>query len=100
MTAEGTSELVPFPISTIVATLLQVRQFAEDLKARVDFLACEGAQTLGAEAFADKRSHHAAVEHGAFQDFAVDLLLGSQIAHESSGEGITGARRVLYFFDR
>src|SRR6516225_4235903 len=74
-------------------------QFAKDLEARIDFFTCERAQAVGAERLDDERTHDAAVEHGAFQNFPVDLLLRSQIAHESSSEGITGAGGILHFLD-
>jgi len=45
--------------------LFQMRQFAEYLKARVDFFTREILQTLGAKAFHGKRSHHSAVKQGA-----------------------------------
>src|ERR1700756_2716772 len=81
-------------------TLIQMGQFTKDLEAGIDLFACERTQALGAERLDDERTHDAAVEHGAFQNFPVDLLLRGQITHESSSEGIAGAGGILHFLDR
>jgi hypothetical protein len=52
-----------------------MRQFAEDLKAGIDFRTRQVLQALGAEAFHGERAHHSTVKEGALQDFAIDLAL-------------------------
>jgi len=80
--------------------LFQVRQFAEYLKARINFSARKILQPLRTEAFHGKRSHHATVKQGALQHLAINLALRRDVAHEPAGKGIAGPGRVLYFFNR
>src|SRR6266403_5180072 len=80
--------------------LLQVRQFAEQLKARFNFPATEILQPLGPETFHGKRSHHAAVKQGALEHLAINLSLGRDVSHASAGKRIAGSGRVFYFFNR
>src|ERR1700704_6493552 len=80
--------------------LLQVRQFAEYLKARINFLARKILQPLRPELFYRKRSHHAAVKQGALQHLAIKLALRRDVSHESSGKRIASPGRVFYFFYR
>src|ERR1039457_4979608 len=47
---------------------VKVRNLPEDFKARVNLFARHGLQTLRAEAFDRKRSHHAAIEHRPAKD--------------------------------
>src|SRR6266542_2126436 len=54
----------------------QVSKFTEELQAGVNLAAGQGLQALGAEAF------------------------DGDVSHEASGEGISGAGSVLYFFER
>src|ERR1700694_2001282 len=78
----------------------QMGQLAEDLKAGVNFFAGEQLQTLGAKALDRKRSHHAAVEESAFQDFAAQFSLRGDVSHKTAGKGISGPGRVFDLFDR
>src|ERR1700678_240237 len=80
--------------------LIEMCQLAEDMKARVDFLARKVLQPFGSKTFHGKRSHHTTVEQSAFQHLAIDLTLRRDIAHESAGKGVTGSSRIFYFFDR
>src|SRR4249920_3101191 len=77
----------------------EVSQFAEDLKAFIDFLACQGLQAFGSKALHGKRSHHAAVEQGALQHFAAQVFLRRDVAHETTRERIACAGWVLYLLD-
>ena len=61
------------PAAGSAALSFQVGKFAEELEARFDFLAGERLQTFCTETLHRERSHDAAIEEGALQDFAVDL---------------------------
>src|SRR5262249_43832619 len=81
-------------------SLVDVRQLAEDLVTLFDLLARELLQALGAESFDGKRTHHAAVEHGALEDVAGELVLRSDVAHEAAGKAVARAGGVDYALDR
>src|ERR1700674_407703 len=77
----------------------QMSQLAEDLKAGVNFFTGKGLQTLGAKALDRKRSNHAAIEEGAFQDFAAQFSLRGDVSHEAAGKRISGPGRVPDLLD-
>src|ERR1700758_3894950 len=77
----------------------EVSQFAEDLKACVDFVACQGLQAFGPEALHGKRAHDAAVEQGPLPHFAAQVLLRRDVAHEATRERIARAGWVLHLLD-
>ena len=77
----------------------EVRQLAEDLKARVNFLARKILQALRAKALHRKRAHHSAIEQRALEHFPVDLSLRCDVSHESAGKGIARTSRILYLID-
>src|SRR5581483_396744 len=80
-------------------SLLQVRQFPENLKAPFDLLPGQGLQALRAEALHRKRSHDSSVEQGALEDLTVQLCLRSNVAHKASGEGISRAGGISDFLN-
>src|SRR4029077_20693688 len=84
----------------ILGKLLQVGQLAEYQKTFFDLFASKRLQALGAEAFDGERSHDAAVEESALENFAVQVFLGGEVAHEASSEGIAGAGGIFDFFNR
>src|SRR5277367_4678523 len=77
----------------------EMSQFAKDLEAGIDLLAGQRLQAFGAETLHGERSHHTAIEEASFQDLAVQLFLGGDISHESSGEGVARASWILDFLD-
>src|SRR5581483_2538992 len=87
------------PIGEAPPSLLQVRQFPENLKAPFDLLPGQGLQALRAEALDRKRSHHSSVEQGALEDLTVQLCLRSNVAHKASGEGISRAGGIFDFLN-
>src|SRR4051794_25755765 len=80
--------------------LLEVRELAEEREARLDLLARERAQALGAEAFHRERAHHAAVEHRPLQHLAIELALGRDVSHEAAGKAVAGAGRIADLIER
>src|SRR5581483_9331005 len=77
---------------------LNMREFAKDLIARVDLFPAQRLQPLSSEAFDRERSHHSAVEHGAFEDLAIHLLLRGDVPHKASGKGIARSSWIPHFF--
>src|SRR5581483_8278009 len=77
----------------------QVSQLAEDLKAGVDFPPSQILEALGTETFHGEGSHHAAVEEGAFRDFAIELSLRRDIAQEAACECISRSGGIHNFFN-
>src|SRR5437762_9988479 len=75
-------------------------QFAEELKTCLDLFARENLQARSSEGFYREAAHHPAIEHGALEDLAIDLLLRSNVAHKASGKAIASPGGVHYFFDR
>src|SRR5215471_15870052 len=75
-------------------------EFAEYLKSRINFLARQRFKTFRPKALHRKRSHHPAVEKRPLDHLAVQVFLGSDVPHESSGERIAGSGRVFDFFNR
>src|SRR5215469_17045575 len=76
-----------------------MRQLAEDLKTGFDFIASEIFEPFRAKALDGKRPHDPAIEESTLDDLAMDVFLGSDVPHETAGEGVARARRVLYLFD-
>src|ERR1035437_5124161 len=81
--------------------LLQVGQFAEQLKAPFNFSAVKILQALGPEAFHGKRSHYPAIKQSSLQHLATDtaVALRRNVSHESAGKGIAGAGGIHDFFN-
>src|SRR6476659_5437505 len=78
----------------------QVSQLTEDFEAFFDVVAGQRLQTLGAEPLDRERSHDAAVKQGPLDDFAIQLLLRSNVSHETALQRAAGAGGVFYFLDR
>src|SRR5208283_5221871 len=83
-----------------VASSFQVGEFAKDLKALVNLFAAQGLQPLRAKTFHGKRAHDPAVEQSPLQDFAAQLFLRRQIAHESAGKGIARSGGIFHLIER
>src|SRR5579863_4211563 len=82
------------------STALKRRELAELFESSIDLRACERAETLHAKAFAAEAPQHGAVNDGAAQHAAVDVIpfqaepvLG-QIADEAAGKAVAGAGRI------
>src|SRR5579871_5506914 len=80
--------------------LIEMHQFFEQAIARVDFLARQRLQTLGAELLDAKAAHHRSVDHGAAHFFLAGLLATGERSHESAGEGVAGAGGIDHFIQR
>src|SRR5271169_6975169 len=80
--------------------LIQVGQFAEDLKACINSSAREILEPLGSEAFHGKRSHDSAVKQSALQHLAINFALRRDVSHESAGKRIAGSGWIFHFFNR
>src|SRR5215472_18446737 len=79
---------------------VDVRQLAEDLVTFLDLLARQLLQPFGAKSLDGKRAHHAAIEHGAFEDVARELVLRGDVAHEAAGKAVAGTRGIDHGLDR
>src|SRR5580704_18746235 len=78
----------------------QMGQFTKDLEASIDFFAGERLQAFGAKTLNGKRSHYAAIKKSAFQNFAVQLFLRSDVSHKSPGKRIASSGGIFHFLDR
>src|SRR5580692_8016499 len=61
--------------------LLEVGQFAKDLKARIDFFPGQPLKALRAEALDRERSHNSTIEQGALQHLAGQFFLRGDVPH-------------------
>src|SRR5207244_7364683 len=74
-------------------------EFAEDLEAGVNLVACQRLQALGTETLDGEGSHDPAVEESALDDLAIQLWLRGDVSHEPAGKRVAGAGWVFHFFN-
>src|SRR5579884_383649 len=75
-------------------------ELPEKKESRLNLIPAERPQSLCPESLDGKRSHHAAVEHRAFQDFAIQLALRRDISHKPTRERIPRSLWIHHLFDR
>src|SRR4051812_27267816 len=78
---------------------VQVGEAAEKFETLIDLVAGERLQTLGPELLHGEGTHHPSVEHCVLQHQWRNFTLRGHVSHESAGEGISGASRIVNFFD-
>src|ERR1035437_464054 len=88
------------------ATALKIRESAEFFEAVIDFGSREGAESLHAKAFAAEAPHHGAIDDGAAQLAAADVIalqieaFFGQVTKEASGEAIARAGGIENIFEK
>src|SRR5271168_1420502 len=88
------------------ATALKIRESSKFFEAGIDFSSCEGAESLHAKAFAAEAPHHGAIDDGAAQFAAADVVafevetFFGQVADKASGEAVARAGGVKDVFQK
>src|SRR5215472_10053034 len=57
-------------------------------------------QSLGAKTLDGERAHDASVEHRPLEDIACEFLLGSDVAHKTTGKGVAGTGWIANLLNR